>query len=507
MFDVGEEAHAIDRTVEDGGGREAGHAQGGEKGRRVPAAVGGVVDHALAPLPTPVAANQVGPPATFIQKHEPRVIPGRGGLLPRRPSLCHVRTGVAEARALFFVRRKPSFVTARQIVGRLAAVGHACCHSTSVRSGCSRIRIASRGTCACRSGVWRRGAISPVSRRRCFRRSTHARLTAYFSATSFDAMPASLSLSTRVRKSRAYAALSALLPQEYHDRVLGTSEIRARWPPSTPKGSVAQRPYTNSTFTRRQTIAADRCRLPSVMSFFGSSSRSTWGRLVFSSVAILFLEMFEPPRVSERLHVLGGWGPWEDRGSTHQRSGSERCDWCSITSISTTRSGRRFGSKYAGRLRRRRGRLGDTWHLDELFVTIQGRRSDCLLHDLFKATSRRWLKLQHNHARRPGLRSCVRPGACGGILPDTFRLECGVAHRREFVVDWKVGILRRPCVEVCIGPLFINAARPQMGDPSTVRLLARHRMRTDGHVGVDEDAAGAERSVNACIEPAFAGPW
>ena len=94
VFDVGEEAHAIDRTVEDGGGREAGHAQGGESGRRVPAAVGGVVDHALAPLPTPVAANQVGPHATFIQKHEPRGIPGRGGLLPRRPGFCHVRTGV-----------------------------------------------------------------------------------------------------------------------------------------------------------------------------------------------------------------------------------------------------------------------------------------------------------------------------------------------------------------------------------------------------------------------------
>ena len=91
------------------------------------------------------------------------------------------------------------------------------------------------------------------------------------------------------------------------------------------------------------------------------------------------------------------------------------------------------------------------------------------------------------------------------ILPETFRLECGVAHRREFVVDWKVGVLRRPCVEVCIGPLFINAARSQMGDPSTIRLLARHRMRTDGHVGVDEDAAGAERPVNAYIEPAFAG--
>ena len=34
----------------------------------------------------------------------------------------------------------------------------------------------------------------------------------------------------------------------------------------------------------------------------------------------------------------------------------------------------RFGPVYARRLRCRRGRLGDTWHLDELFVTLQGRR-------------------------------------------------------------------------------------------------------------------------------------
>ena len=33
-----------------------------------------------------------------------------------------------------------------------------------------------------------------------------------------------------------------------------------------------------------------------------------------------------------------------------------------------------FGLDYARRLRRRRGRMGDTWHLDELVVTIQGKR-------------------------------------------------------------------------------------------------------------------------------------
>jgi len=33
-----------------------------------------------------------------------------------------------------------------------------------------------------------------------------------------------------------------------------------------------------------------------------------------------------------------------------------------------------FGLDYARRLRRRQGRLGDRWYLDELFVTIQGQR-------------------------------------------------------------------------------------------------------------------------------------
>jgi putative transposase len=35
---------------------------------------------------------------------------------------------------------------------------------------------------------------------------------------------------------------------------------------------------------------------------------------------------------------------------------------------------RTFGPQYARALRRRRGRMGDTWYLDELFVNIQGRQ-------------------------------------------------------------------------------------------------------------------------------------
>ncbi len=44
--------------------------------------------------------------------------------------------------------------------------------------------------------------------------------------------------------------------------------------------------YTNSTITRRPNMAAARSRLERVMSFFGSSRRSTCVGLVFSSAAI-----------------------------------------------------------------------------------------------------------------------------------------------------------------------------------------------------------------------------
>ncbi len=36
---------------------------------------------------------------------------------------------------------------------------------------------------------------------------------------------------------------------------------------------------------------------------------------------------------------------------------------------------RKFGTEYARKLKRRDERLGDTWFLDELFVTIQGQEA------------------------------------------------------------------------------------------------------------------------------------
>ena len=40
----------------------------------------------------------------------------------------------------------------------------------------------------------------------------------------------------------------------------------------------------------------------------------------------------------------------------------------------------KFGQNYARKLKKRQGRLGDTWHIDEVFVTIQGQR-----HYLYRA--------------------------------------------------------------------------------------------------------------------------
>ena len=45
-----------------------------------------------------------------------------------------------------------------------------------------------------------------------------------------------------------------------------------------------------------------------------------------------------------------------------------------VTYETIRRWARKFGCEYARRLKRRQGRLGDIWHLDELFVTIQGKK-------------------------------------------------------------------------------------------------------------------------------------
>ncbi len=99
----------------------------------------------------------------------------------------------------------------------------------------------------------------------------------------------------------------------------------------------------------------------------------------------------------------------------------------------------KFGPEYARGLKRRQGRLGDTWHLDEVFITIQGERQylwravdqDGDVIDILvqprrdrKAAKRLFRKLLKGQGRVPGrlvtdkLRSY--PAALRSVMPSVI---------------------------------------------------------------------------------------
>ena len=90
----------------------------------------------------------------------------------------------------------------------------------------------------------------------------------------------------------------------------------------------------------------------------------------------------------------------------------------------------KFGPEYACRLRRRQPRPGDTWHLDEVFVTITGRR-----HYLWRAVDqdgnvldilqpRRDAKAAKRFFRNLLTKQCRVPRV---LVTDKLR-SCAVAH-------------------------------------------------------------------------------
>ena len=85
LLDVREEACAINRAIKDGRGGEARHAQRREKRRRVPAPIGRVVGHPRPVQPATIAANQIRPDATFIEKDEAGGIEGGRRRVPGDP--------------------------------------------------------------------------------------------------------------------------------------------------------------------------------------------------------------------------------------------------------------------------------------------------------------------------------------------------------------------------------------------------------------------------------------
>ncbi len=94
---------------------------------------------------------------------------------------------------------------------------------------------------------------------------------------------------------------------------------------------------------------------------------------------------------------------------------------------------RKFGTDYARTLKRREGRLGDTWYLDELFVNIQGQRQylwravdqDGDVIDILvqprrdrRAAERFFRKLLKGlHDRQPGLPHAIRRISIRDSLP------------------------------------------------------------------------------------------
>ncbi len=81
---------------------------------------------------------------------------------------------------------------------------------------------------------------------------------------------------------------------------------------------------------------------------------------------------------------------------------------------------RKFGTEYARKLKRRGGRLGDTWFLDELFVTIQGKRQ--------YANNRAEVSHQPTRQRERQMRRFKSPGqaqrflSAHGAIQNLFRV-------------------------------------------------------------------------------------
>ena len=90
LLDIGEEAFAVDRPVDDAGCVDAVAAQGGEEGQRPPAAMRHLGDQPLAAGRPAVAARHVGLGPGLVDEDQARRIKPALILLPLRPPPCDV---------------------------------------------------------------------------------------------------------------------------------------------------------------------------------------------------------------------------------------------------------------------------------------------------------------------------------------------------------------------------------------------------------------------------------
>jgi len=160
-----------------------------------------------------IPAQQIRGDAALIQKDVLPDVAERLPVPPLAPRRRDIRPALLVGVYRFFLTVSPSRSIVRHSVLSAARVGSACCNSASVASGRAVIKLTSRTSSSPvkarpRNFVCFRGAIDPVSRRRCNTRYTQARLTSNRAATAAAGIPLSLARTTRVRRSNEYAAMA-----------------------------------------------------------------------------------------------------------------------------------------------------------------------------------------------------------------------------------------------------------------------------------------------------------
>ena len=175
-----------------------------------------------------------------------------------------------------------------------------------------------------------------------------------------------------------------------------------------------------------------------------------------------------------------------------------------------------FGLDYARRLRRRRGRMGDTWHLDEVFVKIQGRQQY-----LWRAVDEDGdvidILVQSRRNRRAAIRffrkllkgqGCVPrrlitdklrsyPAACRTVMPS-------VVHRTDRYANNRAEVSHQPTRERERQMRRFTSAAPAQrflsvhGPIQNLFRVGRHLLRAVHHRLLRTRAFGAWREVT-CV--------
>jgi putative transposase len=135
--------------------------------------------------------------------------------------------------------------------------------------------------------------------------------------------------------------------------------------------------------------------------------------------------------------------------------------WCS-----------RFGPDYAHKLKKRRGRLGDTWFLDEVFVTIRGK-----LHYLWRAVDQDGdtinilvQKRRNKRAAKRFFRKLLKGQCASPRRMVTDKLRSYSAAKRELM----------PLVPHCTDQYANNRAELSH-EPTRLRERQMRRFKSVGH--------------------------